>query len=270
MGPLPLARSWRYDFGCTSEGKTSKTKTKLLKMHSCRMHSHISFLLFTDFVRFEADQKWPIVKKIIEPKHVARFICKMFVFGLYVGTRVNFSQKLTVRHTATFKLLDVGQFPLWTPCLKSGDEMPSSLALAEASFVKRVAYILIVAPSPVIRMVRWLTAFAPLNTSDVVTVSAPQASKKESLLTIACSSPKEHAFEITITVFNNKHNVQLKTAAQFWKGVSLWDAKTFTSCSFISRGHFDTMTPFWQIWLEMFQGTSFTNDYVKNYNAWYQ
>ena len=66
--------------------------------------------------------------------------------------------------------------------MEASDETSLFLALTETSFVKSIAYVFVIAISPVIWMVRWLATFSALNTADLVAASAIQTSQKEAYL----------------------------------------------------------------------------------------
>ena len=79
----------------------------------------------------------------------------------------------------------------WGLFMETSNKSSLFSALAEASFVKSVTYILVII-SPPVGMMWWFAAYAPINTTDAATVSAGQASEIKTLPACACSSTKEH------------------------------------------------------------------------------
>ena len=59
----------------------------------------------------------------------------------------------------------------WGLFMEASDKRSLFSALAEACFVKSVAYILVITISPPVGMMRWFTAYAPINTTHAAAVS---------------------------------------------------------------------------------------------------
>ena len=109
---------------------------------------------------------------------------RMIILELRIvcGSKAKKTNIITFCHFAAFESLDARELASRSGSFKSDYKVPFSFALAQASLVKRVAHVFIVAFPSFVRVMWWLAAFSPVDASNAVVVATIQAPKEKSFL----------------------------------------------------------------------------------------